>query len=465
VQQCNLLAQIGIGGERRHPALRGDRDAGACHQAVELGGQRFRRGDFGHFRFLYGWGADDYARATHPGYTALEGGAMRTQVGIVGAGPAGLLLSHLLHLQGVESIVLEARAREYVENRIRAGVLEYGTEQLLNDSGVGDRMRREGMLHPGVVMRFNRADHRIDFADLLGKHVMVYSQHKVVQDLIATRIAAGGQIVFEVEKVSVHDFQTGQPRIRYRHGGIEHEVACDIVAGCDGFHGVCRPSMPAGVLRVFERGYPFGWLGILAEAPPSTEENVYVSHERGFALLAMRSPTLSRLYLQSAPDEDLAAWSDDRIWSELQTRTARDGFRLAEGPILQRGITPMRSFVAEPMQCGRLFLAGDAAHIVPPTGAKGLNLAAADVAVLTRAIVAFYRTGQTAKLDAYSRTCLSRIWKVQRFSWWMTTLLHRFFDHTPFERQMQAAELDYVFSSRAASLALAEQYVGLPLPD
>jgi p-hydroxybenzoate 3-monooxygenase len=465
VQQCNLLAQIGIGGERRHPALRGDRDAGACHQAVELGGQRVRRGDFGHFRFLYGWGADDYARATHPGYTALEGGAMRTQVGIVGAGPAGLLLSHLLHLQGVESIVLEARAREYVENRIRAGVLEYGTEQLLNDSGVGDRMRREGMLHPGVVMRFNRADHRIDFADLLGKHVMVYSQHKVVQDLIATRIAAGGQIVFEVENVSVHDFQTGQPRIRYRHGGIEHEVACDIVAGCDGFHGVCRPSMPAGVLRVFERGYPFGWLGILAEAPPSTEENVYVSHERGFALLAMRSPTLSRLYLQSAPDEDLAAWSDDRIWSELQTRTARDGFRLAEGPILQRGITPMRSFVAEPMQCGRLFLAGDAAHIVPPTGAKGLNLAAADVAVLTRAIVAFYRTGQTAKLDAYSRTCLSRIWKVQRFSWWMTTLLHRFFDHTPFERQMQAAELDYVFSSRAASLALAEQYVGLPLPD
>jgi p-hydroxybenzoate 3-monooxygenase len=390
---------------------------------------------------------------------------MRTQVGIVGAGPAGLLLSHLLHLQGVESIVLEARAREYVENRIRAGVLEYGTEQLLNDSGVGDRMRREGMLHPGVVMRFNRADHRIDFADLIGKHVMVYSQHKVVQDLIAARLTAGGQIVFEVENVSVHDFQTGQPRIRYRHDGTEHEVACDIVAGCDGFHGVCRPSIPTRVLRVFERDYPFGWLGILAEAPPSTEENVYVSHERGFGLLAMRSPTLSRLYLQCAPDEDLAAWSDDRIWSELQTRAALDGFRLAEGPILQRGITPMRSFVAEPMQCGRLFLAGDAAHIVPPTGAKGLNLAAADVAVLTRAIVAFYRTGQTAKLDAYSQTCLSRIWKVQRFSWWMTTLLHRFFDHTPFERQMQAAELDYVFSSRAASLALAEQYVGLPLPD
>jgi p-hydroxybenzoate 3-monooxygenase len=388
---------------------------------------------------------------------------MRTQVGIVGAGPAGLLLSHLLHLQGIESVVLEARSREYVENRIRAGVLEYGTEQLLNDSGVGERMRREGMLHPGVVMRFNRADHRIDFSDLVGKHVMVYSQHKVVQDLIAARLAAGGQIVFEVADVSVHDFDTNQPRIRYRDGAGDHEIVCDIIAGCDGFHGVCRPSIPSGILNLFERKYPFGWLGILAETPPSTEENVYVSHERGFALLAMRSPTLSRLYIQCAPDEAIRAWSDDRIWSELQTRATRDGFALAEGPILQRGITPMRSFVAEPMQYGRLFLAGDAAHIVPPTGAKGLNLAAADVAVLTRAIVAFYRHGTPDKLAAYSATCLRRIWKVQRFSWWMTTLLHRFFDHTPFEQQMQAAELDYVFSSRAASLALAENYVGLPL--
>lgn len=388
---------------------------------------------------------------------------MRTQVGIVGAGPAGLLLAHLLHLQGIESIVLEARSRQYVENRIRAGVLEFGTEQLLIDSGVGERMRREGLLHPGVVMRFGAADHRIDFADLVGKHVMVYSQHKVVQDLIAARIAAGGQIVFEAEDVCVDGFQTGQPRIRYRHDGARHEIACDLIAGCDGFHGVCRASIPTGALRIYEREYPFGWLGILAEAPPSTEENVYVSHERGFALLAMRSPTLSRLYLQCAPDEDLAAWSDDRIWAELQTRAACDGFRLAEGRILQRGITPMRSFVAEPMQCGRLYLAGDAAHIVPPTGAKGLNLAAADVAVLTRAIAAFYRDGTTDKLDAYSATCLRRIWKVQRFSWWMTTLLHRFFDHTPFEQQMQAAELDYVFSSRAASLALAENYVGLPL--
>jgi p-hydroxybenzoate 3-monooxygenase len=388
---------------------------------------------------------------------------MRTQVGIVGAGPAGLLLSHLLHLQGIGSIVLEARSREYVENRIRAGVLEYGTEQLLNDAGVGTRMRREGLLHSGVVMRFDGADHRIDFADLVGKHVMVYSQHKVVQDVIAARLAAGGPIVFAAEDVALHDIDSDHPRIFYRHNGSAHEIDCDIVAGCDGFHGVCRPTIPAGMLRVFEREYPFGWLGVLAETPPSTEENVYVSHARGFALLAMRSPTLSRLYLQCAPDEDIAAWSDDRIWSELQTRAARDGFCLAEGPILQRGITPMRSFVVDPMQCGRLFLAGDAAHIVPPTGAKGLNLAAADVAVLTRAVAAFYRQGSTALLDAYSATCLRRIWQVQRFSWWMTTLLHRFFDHTPFDQQMQAAELAAVLDSRAASLVLAENYVGLPL--
>ena len=388
---------------------------------------------------------------------------MRTQVGIVGAGPAGLLLAHLLHLAGIDSIVLEARSREYVEHRIRAGVLEYTTERLLNDSAVGERMRSEGMLHPGVMMRFDHADHRIDFADLIGKHVMVYSQHKVVQDLIAARLAAGGTILFEAPTLSVQDFQTGRPRILYEHQGARHAIDCDIVAGCDGFHGVCRAAIPTGVLSKFEREYPFGWLGILAEAPPSTPENVYVSHDRGFALLAMRSSTLSRLYLQCAPDEDLSQWSDDRIWSELSARSERDGFTLAEGPILQRGVTPMRSFVAEPMQCGRLYLAGDAAHIVPPTGAKGLNLAAADVAVLTRAIVRFYRDNATDGLDAYSATCLRRIWKVQRFSWWMTTLLHRFFDHTPFERQMQIAELDYVFSSRAASLSLAENYVGLPL--
>jgi p-hydroxybenzoate 3-monooxygenase len=373
------------------------------------------------------------------------------------------LLSHLLHLHSIESIVLEAHSRDYIEQRIRAGVLEFGTEQLLNDSGLGERMRREGMLHSGVVMRFDRADHRIDFADLVGKHVMVYSQHKVVQDLIAARISTGGPIVFEAQDVSVHDFRTGRPSIRYRHAGTARRIDCDFIAGCDGSHGVCRASIPVGMQKVYEREYPFGWLGVLAEAPPAAEENIYVSHERGFALLAMRSPTLSRLYLQCAPDEDLTAWSDDRIWAELQTRAARDGFRLAEGPILQRGITPMRSFVADPMQCGRLYLAGDAAHIVPPTGAKGLNLAAADVAVLTQAIAAFYKQGSNDRLAAYSATCLKRIWKVQRFSWWMTTLLHRFFDHTPFDQRMQAAELDYVFSSHPASQALAENYVGLPL--
>ena len=388
---------------------------------------------------------------------------MRTQVGIVGAGPAGLLLSHLLHLEGIESVVLEARSREYVENRIRAGVLEWGTEQLLAETGVGERMRAEGMPHEGVRLRVDRIDHRIDFRALTGKHVMVYSQHKVVQDLIAARLAAGGQIVFEADDVAVHDFQSGTPFITYQHDGAQQRLDCAIIAGCDGFHGICRDAIPAGVLRFFERDYPFGWLGILANAPPSSEELVYASHERGFALLSMRSPTVSRLYLQCAPDEDLEAWSDARIWEELQTRFSRDGFTLTEGEITQKGVTSMRSFVAEPMQCGRLFLAGDAAHIVPPTGAKGLNLAAADVAVLTRALTAFFKTGTTALLDAYSATAARRVWKAQRFSWWMTSLLHRFASHTPFERQVQRAELDYIFTSEAASTALAENYVGLPL--
>ena len=388
---------------------------------------------------------------------------MRTQVGIVGAGPAGLLLSHLLHLQGVESIVLEARSREYVENRIRAGVLEYGTEQLLNDSGVGERMRREGMLHPGVVMRFGRADHRIDFADLVGKHVMVYSQHKVVQDLIAARLSAGGQILFEVESVAVHDINTPHPHITFSHTGKPRRLECDIVAGCDGFHGVCRDTIPAAQRTAFDRDYPFGWLGILADAAPSSEELVYASHDRGFALLSMRSPTVSRLYLQCAPDEDIEAWPDERIWAELQVRLGRDGFVLHEGRITQKGVTPMRSFVVEPMQSGRLFLLGDAAHIVPPTGAKGLNLAAADVAVLTEALTAYFRTGADENLNAYSETCLRRVWKAQRFSWWMTSMLHRFAHHSPFERKVQLAELDFLFGSIAASTALAENYVGLPL--
>jgi p-hydroxybenzoate 3-monooxygenase len=390
---------------------------------------------------------------------------MRTQVGIVGAGPAGLLLSHLLHLDGIESIVLEARSREYVENRIRAGVLEHGTAATLTETGVGERMAAIGLLHHGVKLRFGGRTHRIDFLGLTGKSVMVYSQHEVVRDLIAARLAAGGQILFDVEDASVHDFAGEAPSIRFRAGGRAGTLSCDFIAGCDGFHGICRPSIPPGVLKIHERVYPFGWLGILAEVPPSSEELIYASHERGFALLSMRSPTVSRLYLQCAPDEDPEAWPDDRIWSELETRLHTDeaDWKLIKGPIVQKGITPMRSFVAEPMQSGRLFLLGDAAHIVPPTGAKGLNLAVADVRVLARALERYYRTGASELLASYSETCLGRIWQVQRFSWWMTSMLHRFDAHTEFERRIQLAELDYVAGSRAASTALAENYVGLPL--
>jgi p-hydroxybenzoate 3-monooxygenase len=388
----------------------------------------------------------------------------RTPVGIVGAGPAGLLLSHLLHLRGIESIVLEARSRDYVENRIRAGVLEHVVEQMLIEIGVGARMQSDGLPHEGVILRFGARDHRIDFRALTGKHVMVYSQHLLVRDLIAARLTAGGTIRFEAECISLHDIDTSQPRIRYREAATEHDLVCDVIAGCDGFHGICRPAIEAH-LRVFEREYPFGWLGILANTAPSSAELVYANHDRGFALLSMRSTTVSRLYLQCAPDEDLDTWSDDRIWAELQTRFSREGgFTLTEGRITQKGVTPMRSFVVEPMQHGRLFLAGDSAHIVPPTGAKGLNLAAGDVAVLARALEAFYRHGETSLLDGYSATCLDRVWKVQRFSWWMTSMLHRFATHSDFERRVQLAELEYVTSSAAASTSLAENYVGLPLP-
>lgn len=389
--------------------------------------------------------------------------AERTQVGIVGAGPAGLVLAHLLHLQGIESVVLEARPRDYVENRIRAGVLEHGTATLLARSGVGDRMRREGLPHAGVILRFAGRDHRIDFEALTGKTVTVYSQHEVVRDLIAARLAFGAPLVFEADRVGVHDLDTDRPAIRYRAAGEDRSLACDFIAGCDGFHGICRPSIPDGALTAFERVYPFGWLGILADAAPSSHELVYARHERGFALLSMRSPTVSRLYLQCAPDEDAEAWSDERIWDELDLRLAAEGFTLRNGPITQKGVTPMRSFVVEPMRHGRLFLAGDAAHIVPPTGAKGLNLAVADVAALSRALGAWYRGGDPSLLDAYSQTCLHRVWAVQRFSWWMTSLLHRFETHTPFERRVQLADLDLLGSSTAAATALAESYVGLPL--
>jgi p-hydroxybenzoate 3-monooxygenase len=388
----------------------------------------------------------------------------RTQVGIVGAGPAGLVLAHLLHLRGIRSVVLECRSRDYVEKRIRAGVLEQGTADLLIEAGVGSRMQREGLVHHGIELRFDGHGRRIDFQALTGRAITVYGQHEVVKDLIAARLEAGQPILFDVEDVSVHGCTTPSPAIRFRHDGETRDLFCDVVAGCDGFHGVCRPSIPAAALAVHERTYPFAWLGILAQAPPSSKELIYAYHERGFALHSMRSPAITRLYLQCRPDEDLAAWPDDRIWSELQTRLAAQGWTLARGPILQRGVTEMRSFVVEPMQYGRLFLAGDAAHIVPPTGAKGMNLAVADVCVLARALADFFESGRSVLLERYSETCLSRVWRAQRFSWWMTSLLHRPDTGDAFQHRLQLAELDYVTGSQAAATSLAENYVGLPMP-
>lgn len=387
---------------------------------------------------------------------------MRTQVGIVGAGPAGLMLSHLLHRNGIHSIVLERHSRAYVEQRVRAGVLEQWAAELLVETGVGVRLEREAMRHDGIFLCFDGALHHLDFRNLVGKGIAIYGQQEIVKDLIAQRLADGGEIFFEVEDVRLHGFDGKTPTITFRHAGGEKEIACDFVGGCDGFHGICRPSIPAASLATFERDYPFAWLGILAEAPPPARELIYAFHERGFALCSMRSPTLSRLYLQCAPDEDLNEWPDDRIWHELRARLA--GTRaLTEGRVVQKGITPMRSFVAEPMRHGRLFLAGDAAHIVPPTGAKGMNLAFADVRVLSRAITAFFTAGREDLLDAYSATCLRRVWKAQRFSVWMTQMLHRFSPTVDFDYRRQLAELDYVAHSRPAATALAENYVGLPL--
>ena len=386
----------------------------------------------------------------------------RTQVGIVGAGPAGLVLAHLLRREGIDCVILENRSRQHCEERIRAGVLEYGTVQLLHEIGVGDRMQRHGLVHEGVELRIPARSHRIDFKVLTGKNITVYGQHEVVRDLVHSWLAGGGALQFEVQDVAVEALDSKQPRIRYRSDAGEQTLHCDFIAGCDGFHGICRPSLPAGALTVFERAYPFAWLGILAEAAPSSEELIYAYHDRGFALHSMRSPTLTRLYLQCTPDEDLAQWPDDRIWSELETRLA-DGqpWHLQQGPILQKAVTGMRSFVVEPMQYGRMFLAGDAAHIVPPTGAKGLNLAVADVLVLARALRDFYHHGTSHELDHYSQSCLRRVWKVQRFSWWMTSMLHRH-EGNPFDQRRQLAELDYLFGSLAASQTLAENYVGLP---
>ena len=387
---------------------------------------------------------------------------MRTQVGIVGAGPAGLMLSHLLHLAGIESVILENRNRDYIESRVRAGLLEQWAADLLVDTGVGARMQREGMFHNGVYFAFGGALHHINFRELVGKGVTIYVQQEVVKDLVARRLADGGQILFEAADVSVHDFGGKTPKIRFHHEGRAQELTCDFIGGCDGFHGICRPSIPASVLTAHDREYPFGWVGILSESPPPADELIYAYHDRGFALFTMRSPILARLYFQCAPDEEIENWPDARIWQELHARMG--GIRpLAEGTVEQKGITAMRSFVVEPMQYGRMFLAGDSAHIQPPTGAKGMNLAIADVLVLSRALTEFYRAGRGDLLEQYSATCLRRTWKAQRFSWWMTQLFHLDPSHNAFDRKRQLAELDYVTSSQAAAKSLAENYVGLPV--
>ena len=385
----------------------------------------------------------------------------RTQVAIVGAGPAGLTLAQLLHVAGIDSVVLENRSREYVEARIRAGVLEHDVAELFERAGVGERMRREGLVHTGVELQSGRERQRIAFDELTGQTIVVYGQTEVVKDLIVARLESGRPLLFEVGDVSLHDLETERPRVRYTHGGGDEELECDVVAGCDGFHGVSRATIPPDVLREFHREYPYGWLGILAAVQPSSEELIYAHTERGFALLSMRSPELSRLYLQCAPDEDLELWPDERIWDELQQRLGIEGWSLEEGPILEKGVTPMRSFVVEPMRWGRLYLAGDAAHIVPPTGAKGLNLAVRDVAALAEALVAWYRDGHSGLLDAYSETCLRRVWRAEHFSWWMTTMLHRAPDDDEFTLRLQQSQLRYLRTSRTAATSLAENYVGV----
>ena len=391
----------------------------------------------------------------------------RTQVGIVGAGPAGLLLSHLLHLHGIESVVLEARSRAYVENRVRAGVLEQGSVDTLREAGLAERLGREGLVHEGIQIQIGAERHRLDLNELTGgKAITVYGQQEVVKDLIARRLADGGDIRFEVENVAIHDFDGDRPRIGFAQVGAAGEVACDFIAGCDGFHGVCRASIPAHAITNFDRVYPFAWLGILAKAEPASEEVIYVNHPRGFALSSMRSQEVARLYLQCRPDEDLAEWPDTRIWEELHRRLrTASGDTVHEGKVLEKGITGMRSFVAEPMRFGRLFLAGDAAHIVPPTGAKGMNLAVADVRVLARAFDAYYRDGRDDLLDLYSPTCLKRVWRAEHFSWFMTSMLHKFPDEDGFGQRLQRSQLDYVVSSRAAAQSLAENYVGLPFTE
>jgi p-hydroxybenzoate 3-monooxygenase len=388
----------------------------------------------------------------------------RTQIGIVGAGPAGLILGQLLHQAGIDSVIIENRDRDYVIERVRAGVLEQGTVDVMHQMGVGERLAREGMRHDGVYIAFSGERHRIDMAGLTGgRAITIYGQSEVVKDLIAARTATGRPLHFDVSDVSIHDVDSSRPSVRYRSGGADHELQCDFIAGCDGFHGICRPSIPSSALSTYERVYPFGWLGILAHAAPSSDELVYSLHDNGFALFSMRSNAVTRLYLQCDPDDDIGNWSDDRIWAELLTRlSTRDGWKPNVGPIFQKGITPMRSFVADPMQYGRLYLAGDAAHIVPPTGAKGLNLAAADVWRLAGAFTAYYGSGDDTDLRTYSERGLRRTWWAQRFSWWMTSTLHRSDSPNPFDHKRQYAELDYLVRSDAAMTSLSENYVGIP---
>jgi p-hydroxybenzoate 3-monooxygenase len=389
---------------------------------------------------------------------------MRTQVAIIGAGPAGLTLAHLLRRHGIESIVLEHRERAYVEQRVRAGVLEQGTVDLIDALGLGKRMRREGLIHHGIHLQFAGERHRIDMYQLTeGRAITVYGQQEVVKDLIAARIEQGEPILFEATDASLHGLDSDRPRVRFQHQGAQHEIECDYIAGCDGFHGVSREAIPEGALEVYQKIYPFAWLGILAHAAPASDELIYAYHAHGFALQSMRSPTNSRLYVQCPLDDRIEQWSDDRIWSELHTRLdLAEGPPINDGPIFERGITAFRSFVVEPMQYGRLFLAGDAAHTVPPTGAKGMNLAIADVEVLAEALRAQYVEGRGELLAAYSATCLRRVWRAEHFSWWMTSMLHRFPDDDGgFQHQMQLSQLRYTIASRAAATSLAENYVGL----
>jgi p-hydroxybenzoate 3-monooxygenase len=385
----------------------------------------------------------------------------RTQVGIVGGGPAGLLLSHLLALRGIDSVLIEIRSREYCEARQRAGVLEHGSVALLREAGLAGRLDRLGLEHGGIYLQFDGERRHIDFRELTaGRTVTVYAQTEVVKDLIARRLADGAALEFSVTDTEVSGLDTRRPVLRYTDAaGTRHEIGCDAIAGCDGFHGICRPAIPPGVLTSWERDYPYAWLGILAEVAPSTDELIYAHHRDGFALHSLRSPTVSRLYLQVGPDEHIAAWPDERIWTELARRFTLPGWSLDEGPVTDKSITPMRSFVSSPMRYGRLFLAGDAAHIVPATGAKGLNLALADVAVLARALEALLR-GEDRLAAAYSATCLERVWRATHFSWWMTTMLHRTPGADEMETQLQLAQLRYIVSSRAAAASLAENYTG-----